>query len=224
VPATPERFVMVQFRQTSEPPKEWDCAVLSENWRLVNGAMLFDIRTDPGQRKDIAAQHPEIVQKLRTAHDRYWAEVSPTFSDYCRIVIGHESENPARLTCFDWHTTTPWNQRQILQGLQANSFWAVRVALDGDYEFALRRWPEEVNQPITAPLPGTPPGVAIRATHVRLKIAGIDQTQPVPSDACAVTFRFRLKAGSATLQTWLLDGQEPPDRARGAYYVHVQRK
>jgi hypothetical protein len=185
---------------------------------------LFDIRTDPGQQKDIAAQHPDMVRKLRAAHDRYWAEVSPTFSDYCRIVLGDERENPARLTCFDWHTMTPWNQSHILQGMQANGFWAVRIARDGDYEFTLRRWPEEVDQPITAALPGKPPGVAIRATHARLKTGDVDRTGPVPSNACAVAFRVKLKAGPTTLQTWLLDGQQPPDRARGAYYVSVERK
>jgi len=218
---TPERYVMEQYRQSSEPPQEWRCAVLFERWRLVNGKMLFDIRTDPGQRKDVAAAHPEAVQKLRAAHDRYWAEVSPTFAEPCRIVLGHESENPARLTCFDWHTTTPWNQRHILRGVQRNAFWAVHVERDGEYEFALRRWPEEVNQPITAAIPG---GKAIPATAARIRIGDIEKEQPITENATAVTFTIRLKAGPTTLQTWVLDGKQSPDRARGAYYVHVTRR
>jgi hypothetical protein len=186
--------------------------------------MLFDVRSDPGQRRDVAAEHPDLVRKLRAAYERYWSEVSPAFSDYCRIVIGHDSENPARLTCFDWHTSTPWNQSHILRGRRANGFWAVRVAREGDYEFSLRRWPEEADRPINAALPGQSAGVAIRATHARLKIGDVDRTQAIPSDACAAVFRVRLQPGPARLQTWLLDGPEASGRSRGAYYVYVQRK
>ncbi|MBM3874766.1 MAG: hypothetical protein FJ382_13735 [Verrucomicrobia bacterium] len=221
---TPDRSVLVRITKTKGEPGQRAGVVMSERWRLVRGTMLFDVHADPGQRKDIAAEHPDIVQRLSAAYDRHWAEVSPAYDDYCRIVLGHDAENPARLTAFDWHGMTPWHQPSIMQGLAENGFWAVHVARDGNYEFALRRWPEEVNQPITAALPGARFGVAIRATHARLKIADVDQTQPIPSDACEVVFRVKLKAGPTLLQTWLLDGPQAAERDRGAYYVRVERK
>ena len=92
-----------------------------------------------------------------------------------------------------------------------------QVARDGTYEFALRRWPIEVDQPINAAIPG---GKAISATSARLEIAGVNVTKPIPEGAHAVTFRVRLKAGKTRLQTWLTDDK---GQSRGAYYVYVKR-
>jgi arylsulfatase len=32
---------------------------------------------DPGQKNDIAAKHPEVVEKMRTAYDKFWKEARP---------------------------------------------------------------------------------------------------------------------------------------------------
>ena len=103
-------------------------------------------------------------------------------------------------------------------GAVANGYWAVEIARGGTYEFALRRWPEEVDRPITAAIPG---GKAIVATTARLKIGPVDLAQPIPPDAPAVTFRVELAAGKTELQTWLTN--EASGESRGAYYVYVER-
>ena len=159
-----------------------------------------------------------LVARLRQAYERWWAEVSPVFDTYCQIVLGADEENPARLTGFDWHTTTPWNQRAVRAGVVANGFWAVQIARDGAYEFTLRRWPAEVDAPIVAAIPG---GKAIVATAARLKIGELDLTKPISQDAAAVTFQVKLKAGKTKLQTWLVD--DASGQSRGAYYVDVRR-
>ena len=51
-------------------------AVRNEKWRLVN-ERLFDIIGDPGETKDVAGQHPEVVKTLRASFDRWWEEVRP---------------------------------------------------------------------------------------------------------------------------------------------------
>ncbi|GAH83387.1 unnamed protein product, partial [marine sediment metagenome] len=111
-------------------------------------------------------------------------------------------------------------------GTKRNSFWAVEVARDGEYEISLRRWPKEVDAPITAAIPG---GKAISANTARLKIADVDVTKPIPRDATAVKFKVKLKAGKTRLQSWFI----PPHRgagfmdeqgeSRGAYYVYAKR-
>ena len=53
------------------------CAVRSQQWRLVNHTQLFDITKDPGEKKDIAKEHPEIVQKLQKAYDQWWESTLP---------------------------------------------------------------------------------------------------------------------------------------------------
>jgi arylsulfatase A-like enzyme len=223
---TPERSVLIRIPRARDKTGERAGVVMSEHWRLVGGTMLFDIHADPGQTKDIAAGHPDIVQRLQSVHDKQWAEVFPNPEDFSRIVVGHEAENPVRLTGFDWHSNkAPWNQPAIRYGVEANGHWLVRVERAGRYEVALRRWPEEVKQPITAALPkstGALPGKAIAATHARLQIGDFDQTQPIPTDAEEVVFQVELKAGPTQVETWLLD--EKSSTSRGAYYVRVERK
>ncbi len=214
----PDREIFVQFRQSSQPPEKWKGTVMTERWRLVGGKELYDIDADPGQKKDVAAEHPEVVGRLRAAYENWWADVSKCFDRYSCIVLGNDAENPTRLSSFDWHAQTAWSQGQVRKAMPVNSFWAVEIPCNGKYEFALRRWPEEADTPITAAVPG---GKVIAATEARLKIADTDVTKPIPKDAKAVTFTVDLKAGQTKLQTWLIDKKS--GKSYGAYYVDVKR-
>ena len=53
------------------------CAIRDARYKLVHHRELYDLETDPGERLDIAARHPEIVARLRTAYDAWWEEVLP---------------------------------------------------------------------------------------------------------------------------------------------------
>jgi hypothetical protein len=189
-----------------------------QRWRLVGDRELFDIDADPGQQRDVAAQHPAVVSDLRQAYEDWWKDVSMRFNEYSHIVLGDNAENPVRLSSFDWHTKTAWSQNQVRSGAAVNSFWAVEIARAGSYEFTLRRWPEEADVPITAAVPG---GKAITANEARLRIGEIDLSQRILRDAAAVTFAVDLQPGKTTLQTWLIDNQT--GQSRGAYYVYVRR-
>ncbi len=215
----PDREIFVQYRQSSDPPAKWNAAVLAQRWRLVGGEQLYDIDADPGQKQDVAGQHPETVARLRKAYEAWWAGVSPDLEAYQRIVLGSDAENPAALSSFDWHTRTAWSQGQVRAGARVNSFWAVEVARRGQYEITLRRWPAEVDAPIAAAAGG---GKAIPAATARLKIGTHDLTQEIPQNAAAVTFDVELKAGETQLQTWFRDAKG--NDLCGAYYTYVKRK
>ncbi len=213
----PDRTLFVQYRQSTDPPTKWNAAVMSTRWRLVGGAELYDVKSDPGQNRNVAEEHPEIVKTLRSDYEAWWTGVSRRFDEYCEIILGADAENPSHLTAFDWHTRTPWNQNHIRSGVPKNGFWAVEVAQDGKYEITLRRWPRELDQPITA----AGDGKAIRATTARLKIGTVDLTKPIPERASKVSFVVPLPAAKTQLQTWLTDQQS--GQSRGAYYVAVKR-
>ena len=214
----PDRTFVVDSQRIENPEKWRRSAVMTDSWRLINGKELYDMNADPRQRNDVADNHPSVVEKLRAAYEEWWTDTSTRFGEHCEIVIGSDKENPARLTCHDWHAPeVPWNQRQIRAGLKANGFWAVEIERDGTYEFALRRWPEEADTFISARVPG---GKAISVTQARLKIADVDLTKPVGENAAAVTFEVQLKAGKTRLQTWFTDEN---GASRGAYYVYVKR-
>jgi len=215
----PSRTLVIQYRQSTNPPVKWDSAIVTDRWRLMGGKELYDIKVDPSQKKDVAGNHPEVVSKLREFYEDWWVDVSKRFDEHCDIIIGSNMENPAKLTGFHWHTNrAPWSQGHIHSGVEVDGFIAVQIARNGNYEFELRRWPKEVNQPITAAVDG---GKAISATMARLKIAEIDLTKPVPQGANAVVFRVQLKAGRTRLQTRFMD--EKTGQSRGVYYVYVRR-
>jgi len=213
-----DRTLLVHSQRIEYPEKWRKSVVMTEKWRLVNGKELYDIKADPGQKNNISDKHPKVVETLREAYEEWWADLSNVFDEYCETIIGSDKENPIRLMCHDWHTPkVPWHQGAIRDGMQANGFWAVEVEREGIYEFALRRWPMEVDKPITAAIEG---GKAIAVTKARLKIADVDVSRSVPKYAHSVTFRVQLKAGRTRLQTWFIDNNE---KSRGAYYVYVKR-
>ena len=151
--------------------------------------------------------------------------------------MGHPAENPARLTSHDWITTgsTPWNQahiRKALTGERNTGFWNVNVVESGDYEIRLRRWPEEADLAISAPLepgaavPGakafrTTSGESISPTKATIQIGDVSATSSVGAGVKEVKFNLRLKSGkkkmSALFET--ADGE-----TYGAYYAYVTKK
>jgi arylsulfatase A-like enzyme len=215
----PDR-VLITDSQRIEFPEKWrKSAVMTDRWRLVNGKELYDMPADPGQENDVAAENPKVVKRLRDEYEKWWASVSERFDEYCETIIGTEHEDPVTLTCHDWHESglPPWNHGQIRRGPKNNGFWAVEIARDGTYEFALRRWPIEVDKPITAAIPG---GEAINAVKARIKIANQDETKPFGKSDVDVKFRLTLKPGKTTMQTWFID--DKGDAPRGAYYVYAR--
>jgi arylsulfatase A-like enzyme len=206
--AWPERTLLVHSQRIDHPEKWRKCAVMTDRWRVVNGKELYDMPADPGQRTDVSGKHPEVVGALRQAYERWWADLSKRFDEYCDIALGAPEENPTQLTCHDWHgELAPSSQESVKKRVVANGFWAVSVSRPGTYEITLRE------QPALARFP-------IQAAEARLTFAGLDLRQPVAKDATEVRFTVQLAAGSTRLQTWLTEAN---GTARGAYYVEVQR-
>jgi len=218
----PDRMLVTDSQRIEDPQKWRKSAVMTNRWRLVNGTELYDMKVDPSQENDISAETPRVTTRLREAYENWWSDTSKRFGEYCEIIIGSDKENPSTLTCHDWHSIegvrqAHSNQGAVHDGAQTSGFWAVEIARDGIYEFALRRWPAEVDEPINAAVSG---GKAIGATKARLKIADVDITKPVSAGARAVTFEVKLKAGKTRLQTWFTNDH---DKSWGAYYLYVKR-
>lgn len=231
--AMPDREIFLQFRQNTEPPNMWDNAVMCRDWRLINGEELYYMPADPGQRNNVAEQYPDMVRRLRIAHEEFWAEVEPLFRQPCPISLGADEENPTCLGAMDVLGDVAWNQGHIKAAMKSTGRWAVQVEKDGHYRFELRRWPEEIATAINATLPpehrevcpfgGAPegPGEAIRASQARLKLGAYEAVADVAAGAESVTFEANLTAGVSELEAWFMDadGEE-----RGAYYVYVTRE
>ena len=230
----PERTLIAELQLVVDRPIKWHrCAVMTDDWRLIDGKELYAIKTDPSQKQDVAADHPDVVRRLRAEYERWWASVSKNHDRTPEIFLGAEEENPTLLTSYHWNNTTgqqrdmPWAHTHIVQGPHQNGYWRVNVRRDGRYAFALRRWPQESGLAINETSDAEPAekswhpveGKPLHATRARLKIQDVDTTLPVKEHAHTVTFTVSLKAGSTTLQTWFLDDQ---NNSRGAFYVSVE--
>jgi arylsulfatase len=61
-----------------------NCAVRDPRWHLVSitggttpAWQLFDLAADPGEQRDVAAEHPAEVRRLAAAYDAWWLSVQP---------------------------------------------------------------------------------------------------------------------------------------------------
>ena len=220
----PERVIVTDSQRIENPEKWRQSATMTEQWRLINGTELYDIKADPGQNNNIASGHSDVVVNLRSEYEKWWSSVSIRFNEYCRTIIGNDAENPVRLTGHDGHGKEPaWNQQFIRKGLKTQYYWAVEIERDGEYEFELRRWPAEINQPIRAGVPAVSlfgKGVALNIVSAGLQIADINASKAVNSEDCSVTFRATLTAGPRELRAWFTDSKGVK---RSAYYVYAKR-
>jgi len=217
------RVHFVQQRQSMDPPEKWVNAVMTRRWRLINGEELYDIKADPGQQRDVAAAHADVVARLRAAHEAWWDEVSPTLDEPCRIVLGSDYANPVRLDAFDLMGDVAWDQSQVRAALKCCGQWAVEIERAGTYEFTLRRWPEEADAAIAEIVPDVLAGretLAISAAGARLDVAGCSETAPVDASAKGVTFAVELEAGEAAVEAEFIG---EAGEAQAAYYVYVRR-
>jgi arylsulfatase B len=234
----PDRILITDSQRVRDPIKWRKSAVMTDQWRLINGKELYDIKLDPGQKKNVVSANPGVVKRLTKRYDMWWEELVPTFGKPTAIYLGHSdpAANPVHMTCHDWIAdgSTPWNQRHIRNAEKNPSntgFWAVDVKSAGAYTVQLRRWPEESSAAITAELekgadvPGvTPfrahPGKPFAAVKAHLKLGGQELTLPVKEGAKSVTFKLKLKPGRDELWAKFTDADGVP---MGAFYAYVTK-
>lgn len=215
----PDRALVVESQRVVDPIKWRKSAVMTDRWRLVNGTELFDIQADPKQRNDLAQQYPEVVKRLRNEYNSFWGDVSREHSLTSYMVIGSDRSPIVSLSSHDWliDKLPPWNQNHIKNGdVAEESFWAIEVERDGEYEISLRRWPVEADKGIND---GTY-GKAFNYKQARLRIGDIDKTNEIPTGAKEVTFRVTLKKGITKLAPTFIG----PNLTATPYYAYVTHK
>ena len=209
--ALSERVLFVHSQRVDVPVKWRQSSVMTKRWRLIDGAELYDIAADPGQKTDVAARHAEVVAELRRGYDVWWESLEPVFSETVRIGIGSPAENPTALSSHDWRTDDEqqvvWNAAQVNAAQASNGYWALDVVRGGTYEVELRRWPR-------------PSHLGIDASLARLRVGAVEMEKPTSPYDESATFRVELPPGPTSLQTWLTSSG---GKTRGAYFVYVRR-
>lgn len=195
-----------QFKVSPEP-WSYSC-ILKDQWRLINGEELYDLRSDPGQRKNVADQQPNVVKKLKSYYLPFWDSVSPRITPVS-IDLGSPTDNPTVLSSQDWYMplgNPPWNFGQISKLIPITGPWMVDVQTPGRYRITLRQWPEMANR-------------AIQAVRGKIAIAGVTLESEIEPGTLGQVFEVELPKGKTQLRTWLFDSK---DNAGGAYFTDVE--
>ncbi|HSP41790.1 MAG TPA: arylsulfatase [Luteolibacter sp.] len=205
----PDRTLFTHVQREFLPPKWTNSVAMRGPWRLVDGKELYDLRQDPGQKSDIAGDHPEVVSRLTNDYEAWWKSLQPDMKQTVRYVIGGD-ENPMTLYSHDWlmrgSGQAVWHQNQIRRGDLRNGPWALEVKRAGTYRVSLHRWAPYLDKPM-------------EMKSARLSIGGVEKAMDLEADATGAEFQVNLKPGQVMLQTWLV---RPDGGESGAYYVDVE--
>lgn len=209
--AWPDRVLFCQWHRGDAPVRYRAFAARSQDWKLVqplgaaeqwNGKMsfeLYDMVRDPLERRNVAAEHPDRVAKLKAAYDAWFDDVTAG-RDYAvpsRIFLGTRDENPVLLTRQDWRGSgANW-------GPKGNGYWEVQVATPGSYEITVQFAPASADG------------------EVALSVGSVAVQQPCKAGQSECVFRdVTLPAGPARLEARL----RQDSAAGGVRYVVVHRR
>jgi arylsulfatase A len=115
--------------------------------RPPTGWQLYDMRADPGETKDLAAELPDVVADLSMQYEAWFDDISAAGLARLPIQIGHAEENPVTLHApqayfeglkfyagpgyaHDW--LTGWTDAA------SKAWFEIDVVRAGEYEVALR--------------------------------------------------------------------------------------
>src|SRR5205814_1227800 len=94
---------------------------------------LYDLADDPYEQKDLAAEKPDVVERMKKGYDEWFADVSKERGfDPPRIHLGAQAQPRTVLTRQDWRgPQAGWGPKSL-------GYWEVHVAREGRYDLALR--------------------------------------------------------------------------------------
>ena len=147
--AWPDRMIFTHQTRPAALGDPHPGAVRTQRFNLVNGADLYDIEDEPGEKTNVAAKHPGKVSELRAAYEA-WFKVAADQCGFERmpIPVGHPQEDPVTLAApqsfftgsihfygkagyaHDW--LTGWTSAADLV------YWDIDVARGGRYLVSLR--------------------------------------------------------------------------------------
>ena len=88
----PDRYLFTHVgrwgKGQAEESKYSGCSVRGPRYNMVSEGRgrgrgrgkrweLYDLKADPGEKNDVAAQHPDIIKDMDAAYDKWWAEILP---------------------------------------------------------------------------------------------------------------------------------------------------
>jgi hypothetical protein len=149
----PDRMLFT-FRSWAGNTDNMRGAVRTQRWRAVkdrHGWELYDMLDDPGQEKDLASEHPDVLARLRLAYEDMLRDVTkhgfepiPThvgYPDWPLVTLhGHEAFlEPARGEGISYRGASGWANDWITNWTETDAYawWPLKVVRPGRFEVTL---------------------------------------------------------------------------------------
>ncbi len=209
--------------------------VMDQNWRLVDGDKLYYMPEDRGQETNVISEHPEIAARLAAGYETWWQSFldDGVTERYAYFKIGAPEENPVKLCSHDHivgRYTNAWHQSGVIEPTPSTGKWKVEFVEDGEYTFALRRFPRESGLPINATFAaeedrpeidrGLPASVKDDFTKAYLYVADKTKEIEIKAGDEEVTFKAKIPAGKYDLEAHLVDSV---GRIYPAHYAYIEK-
>ena len=209
----PDRTIHLQNHRGDTPQLNRNASARTQRWKIVQplgegtdpmppGASfeLYDMSVDPGETTNLAAEHPEIVARMREGYEEWFRDVSATRGfEPVPIHLGTPLEPVATLSRFDWRGDYDDRARE-----DAIGYWPVVFLASGTYDFTLR---------FAGPLP--------LAGEATLRLGDVSVSREVAAEDDHTEFHgVEVAEGSARLEAIVQYG----DATRGASFVDVRRE
>ncbi|MBV1888525.1 MAG: arylsulfatase [Urechidicola sp.] len=218
-----DRYLITEAKVNKRDSPFNSGVVLKNDWRLINGTELFDLKNDFAQAENVIDRNAEIKTDLENHYMNWYSNSKNRFDENIAINITAEK---TELFCMDLYpgemtkekTKVIWNQKAVLKGDYYRGFWMLDIQESGKYEVTLRRWPETVDEPI---LKGPHKSKELKIRAAQLIIEGNEIKKEATSSQKEIVFKTEFKKGVQPFQAEFIDQKE---EAFSAYYVYIQKK
>src|SRR5690606_12689115 len=109
------RMFVVQYAGLEKLQEKYFSSVVWNSWRLVGADELYDLTRDPGQQKNVAAEHAEVFRRMKEFYETWWKGVAPRLQEFVPVVVGSE-ENPVVLSSDTWMGESVNTQWKVAAG------------------------------------------------------------------------------------------------------------
>jgi len=234
----PDRTIVLHHHNGKKLTKNFRAVVITSEWRLINetpgNIALYKIREDRGQKNNVAARYPEVVESLVGKYDAHWKTLDTSDIKERPVVACGQT---IRLSNDITNAQNPITQQAVRLGELIKPFWLLELPEAGKYRFEVRRWPRGVDAGMTEGIGPTTdpeieyighrsyridvPGKALDIAGVELKLSNHDDVaKKIDPDAQSVQFELELPVGPVDIEAWLIG---PDGKRQGAYFVYVEQ-
>src|SRR5262249_20846419 len=153
---------------------------------------------------------PEVRQKMRDYYETWWKGLEPLVDVFVPISFGARQQPVVELTSGDWegiYADNTGHVRNAVGGPTGGSL-DIRWETAGEYEFTLRRWPEQTGVALGEKYDAKDgePNAASKAfpmiARAVVEISGLHRAVTADPRATGAMLKVKLPTGPTTFKAW----------------------